>query len=83
MRTVKAVGMVLTLLMGIFIILSLYSMSLNGRYTAIFLGEAKGASPILIVDTRTGQVTIKTITSAETPVGKPTAKLLTVVPRSD
>jgi hypothetical protein len=42
MRTVKAVGMVLTLLMGIFIILSLYSMSLNGRYTATFLGEAKG-----------------------------------------
>jgi hypothetical protein len=40
-------------------------------------------SPILIVDTRTGQVTIKTITSAETPVGKPTAKLLTVVPWSD
>jgi hypothetical protein len=83
MRTVKAVGLALTLLMGIFIILSFYWMSLNGRYTAIFLGVSGGAFPIMIVDTRTVQVTIKTMVSAETPVGEPWNKLRTIVPWSD
>jgi hypothetical protein len=83
MRTVKAVGMVLTLLMGIFIILSFYWMSLNGRYTATAVGEGRGIFPILIVDTRTGQVTIKGVVSAETPVSEPWNKLVTVAPWSD
>jgi hypothetical protein len=82
-RTVKAVGMALTLLMGIFIILSFYWMSLNGRYTATSLGDGRGGFPILVVDTRTGQVTIKTMVSAETPVGEPWNKLQTVVSWSD
>jgi hypothetical protein len=83
LRTAKAMGLVFMILMGIFIILSFYSMSLNGRYTAMPLGEPKAHFPILIVDTRTGQVTIKAIISAETPVGEPTSKLRTVVPWSE
>lgn len=59
MRTAKAMGLVFMILMGVFIILSFYSMSLNGRYAAMPIGDGKWNVPILIVDTHTGQVTVK------------------------
>jgi hypothetical protein len=83
MRTAKAMGLAFMILMGIFIILSFYSMSLNGRYTAMPLGEPKAHFPILILDTRTGQVTIKAMISAGTPAAEPMGKLRTVVPWSE
>ena len=63
MPTAKATGLIFMILMGVLIALSLYSMSLNGRYAAMPIGDGKFNAPILIVDTRTGQVTIKVLTS--------------------
>jgi hypothetical protein len=79
MRAGKALVVVLTLLMGAVITISVYYMSVNGRYTATWISE----HAVLILDTRTGEVTVKALLSADTPpAGVPAVKLVTVVPRS-
>ncbi|MGH8069514.1 MAG: hypothetical protein ACRERE_30605 [Candidatus Entotheonellia bacterium] len=83
MRTAKAIGLVFMILMGVLIALLLYSMSLNGRYAAMPIGDGKWNAPILIVDTRTGQVIVKGVVSAEAPPVSPKLKVATLVPWSE
>jgi hypothetical protein len=60
--------------MGVVITISVYYMSVNGRYTVTQINDGT----VLILDTRTGQATVKMLTGAGARV--PNLKLVTVVP---
>lgn len=77
MRQATALAVVLIILMGVVMTISVYYISVNGRYTATQVSD----TIFLILDTRTGQATVKALTRAG--AGVPNLNLVTVVPQEE
>ena len=66
--------------MGLVMTISVYYISVNGRYTATQVSN----DVIRILDTRTGRATVKMLLPAGvTQAGVPKVKLVTVVPQPE